>query len=55
LEFLLNNGVRMGRLSINDIRHGRRDKILTLLKALKIWEGQIIAAYKEQFVVPIRM
>lgn len=55
LEFLLNNGVRMGRLSINDIRHGRRDKIVTLLKALKTWEGQLITLSRERFVVPIGM
>lgn len=55
LELLLNNGVKMGRLSINDIRHGRRDKILALLKALKTWEGQLVESYRERFIVPISM
>lgn len=37
-DFLLNNDIHMGTVSINDIRQGRRDKIVQLLKALKSWE-----------------
>lgn len=37
-DFLLDNDVKMGSVSINDVRQGKRDKILQLLKALKAWE-----------------
>ncbi|GJJ07548.1 hypothetical protein Clacol_001750 [Clathrus columnatus] len=36
-DFLLDNEVKMGGISINDINHGRRDKTIQLLKALKNW------------------
>jgi hypothetical protein len=39
-DFLLDNDVRMGTVSINDVRQGNRDKILQLLKALKNWEDK---------------
>jgi hypothetical protein len=37
-DFLLDNDVRLGSVSINDIRQGRRDKIIQMLKALRAWE-----------------
>ncbi|KAI0065849.1 hypothetical protein BV25DRAFT_1913283 [Artomyces pyxidatus] len=37
-DFLLDNDVRMGSVSINDVRQGKRDKIIQLLKALRTWE-----------------
>lgn len=37
-DFLLDNDVKMGSVSINDVRQGKRDKIIQLLKALKLWE-----------------
>lgn len=37
-DFLLDNDVKMGSVSINDVRQGKRDKIIQLLKALKVWE-----------------
>jgi hypothetical protein len=37
-DFLLDNDVKMGSVSINDVRQGRRDKLIQLLKALKAWE-----------------
>lgn len=33
----------MGSVSINDVRLGRRDKIIQLLKALKGWEDKMKA------------
>lgn len=39
-DFLLNNDIHLGTVSINDIRHGRQDKIVQLLKALKSWEDK---------------
>jgi hypothetical protein len=39
-DFLLDNDVKMGVVSINDVRHGKRDKILQLLRALRIWEDK---------------
>lgn len=39
-DFLLDNDVKMGSVSINDIRQGKRDKILQLLKALKSWDDK---------------
>jgi hypothetical protein len=37
-DFLLDNDVKMGMISINDVRQGKRDKIIQLLKALRAWE-----------------
>jgi len=39
-DFLLDNDVKMGSVSINDVRQGKRDKIIQLLKALKVWEDK---------------
>ncbi|KAF5389818.1 hypothetical protein D9757_003678 [Collybiopsis confluens] len=39
-DFLLDNDVKMGSVSINDIRQGKRDKVLQLLRALKSWEDK---------------
>jgi len=39
-DFLLNNDVHLGTVTINDIRKGRKDKIIQLLKALKSWEDK---------------
>ena len=32
--------MKMGSVSINDIRQGNKDKILQLLRALKSWEDK---------------
>lgn len=37
-DFLLDNDVKMGSVSINDVRQGKREKIVQLLKALRAWE-----------------
>lgn len=37
-DFLLDNDVKMGAVSINDVRQGRRDKIIQLLKGLRAWD-----------------
>ncbi|KAF9000253.1 hypothetical protein BDQ17DRAFT_1359916 [Cyathus striatus] len=37
-DFLLDNEVKIGSVSINDIRQGKREKIVQLLRALKAWE-----------------
>ena len=37
-DFLLDNDVKMGTVSINDIRQGKREKVAQLLNALKTWE-----------------
>ena len=42
-DFLLDNDVKIGRVSINDVRLGKRDKIIQLLKALKAWEDKLKA------------
>jgi len=39
-DFLLDNDVKMGTVSINDVRQGRRDKIIQLLKALRAWDDK---------------
>ncbi|KAI0774696.1 hypothetical protein BD413DRAFT_302983 [Trametes elegans] len=39
-DYLLDNDVKMGTVSINDIRQGKRDKIVQLLRALKAWEDR---------------
>lgn len=35
--------MRVGSVSINDIRQGKREKIVQLLRALKGWEDRRIA------------
>ena len=42
-DFLLANDVKMGSVSINDVRLGKRDKIFQLLKALKAWDDKLKA------------
>ena len=37
-DFLLDNDVKMGTISINDVRQQKRDKMIQLLKALRAWE-----------------
>ncbi|KAI6127371.1 hypothetical protein EDD16DRAFT_1751122 [Pisolithus croceorrhizus] len=39
-DFLLDNDVRVENVSINDVRQGKRDKVVQLLKALKSWEDR---------------
>lgn len=39
-DFLLDNDVKMGNVSINDVRQGKRDKVVQLVKALKGWEDK---------------
>jgi hypothetical protein len=39
-DFLLDNDVKMGSVSINDIKQGRREKIVQMLKSLKGWEDK---------------
>lgn len=39
-DFLLDNDVKMGSVSINDVRQGKRDKVMQLLRALKAWEDK---------------
>ncbi|KAI5993586.1 hypothetical protein EDD15DRAFT_2509889 [Pisolithus albus] len=39
-DFLLDNEVKVGNVSINDVRQGKRDKVVQLLKALKAWEDR---------------
>jgi hypothetical protein len=42
-DFLLDGDVKIGRVSINDVRLGKRDKIIQLLKALKAWDDKLKA------------
>jgi len=37
-DFFLDNDVRVGNVSINDIRQGKREKVQQVLRALKGWE-----------------
>jgi len=39
-DLLLEEGVKMGNVSINDVRQGKEDKIVQILKALKSWEDK---------------
>lgn len=39
-DFLLDNDVKMGNVTINDVRSGDRDQLVVLVKALKAWEGK---------------
>ena len=37
-DFLLDNDVKIGAVSINDIRQNKRSKIIQVLQALRAWE-----------------
>lgn len=39
-DFLVNNEVKMGSVSINDIKLQRPDKVAQIVKALKSWEDK---------------
>ncbi|KEP48673.1 SH3 domain-binding protein 2 pleckstrin-like (PH) domain protein [Rhizoctonia solani 123E] len=39
-DFLLDNDVRMGAVSINDVRNGNAEKIAQLVRALKVWDDK---------------
>jgi len=39
-DFLLDNDVKTGSVSINEVRQGKREKILQLLRALKAWDDK---------------
>lgn len=52
-DFLLDNDVKMGNVSINDVRTGKRDKIIQLLKALKTWEERREAAQNDPFLAAV--
>lgn len=39
-DFLIDNEVKIGTVSINDVRQGNREKILQIIKALKSWEDK---------------
>ena len=39
-DYLLDNDVKMGAVSINDIRQGRSSKIIQVLQALRAWEDK---------------
>lgn len=39
-DFLIDNEVKIGTVSINDVRQGNREKILQIMKALKAWEDK---------------
>ncbi|EJD52366.1 hypothetical protein AURDEDRAFT_55328, partial [Auricularia subglabra TFB-10046 SS5] len=45
-DFLLDNDVKTGSVSINDVRQGRRDKIVQLVRSLKGWEDKRLAIAK---------
>lgn len=37
-DFFLDNDVRVGNISINDVRFGEKEKILPVLRCMKAWE-----------------
>lgn len=42
-DLLLDNDVKTGSVSINDVRQGRRDKIVQIVRSLKVWEDKRLA------------
>ena len=54
-DYLLDNDVKMGTVSINDIRQGKREKVVQLLHALRAWEDKrnnIALALSQDAVAP---
>lgn len=39
-DFLVENDVHLGTVGINDVKEGKEDKIIQVLKALKSWEDK---------------
>lgn len=39
-DYMLDNDVKIGSVSINDIRQGKREKIVQMIKALRAWEDK---------------
>jgi len=50
-DFLLDNDVRMGGVSINDVRNGNGEKIAQLVRSLKVWEEKRRAGPKQKQAV----
>jgi len=51
-DLLLDEGVKMGMVSINDVRGGNPDKITQLLRALKNWEDERRGVARPNGVTP---
>ncbi|KAG8684218.1 polar growth protein, partial [Ceratobasidium sp. 394] len=47
-DFLLDNDVRMGAVSINDVRNGNGEKIAQLVRSLKSWDEKRRAAPRQK-------
>lgn len=45
-DFMLDEDIKTGDVSINDVRLGKREKIVQLVRALKRWEDRRLAAVK---------
>jgi hypothetical protein len=43
-DFLLDNDVRMGDVTINDVRSGDRDQLVLLVKAMRTWKDNRVDA-----------
>jgi len=54
-DFLLDNDVKMGSVSINDVRLGKRDRVMQLLKALKTWEDRRKEIVKSLGTTPLSL
>jgi hypothetical protein len=39
-DFFVDNDVRIGNVTINDVKNGDRDQLVALVKALKAWEDR---------------
>jgi hypothetical protein len=44
-DFLLDDDVEMGTISINDVQKGKWDKTVELLKALRAWEETVVRRF----------
>jgi len=45
-DFMLDEDIKTGSVSINDVRQGKREKIVQLVRALKGWEDKRLAVAK---------
>ncbi|QRV73324.1 SH3 domain protein [Ceratobasidium sp. AG-Ba] len=50
-DFLLDNDVRMGAVSINDVRNGNGEKIAQLVRSLKVWDEKRRAGPRQKQTV----
>lgn len=51
-DFMLDNDVRIGSVSINDVRYGNKEKVSQLVKSMKAWQERRVGLAKQMTKQP---